>query len=73
MVLISTLCYSLHQHGNVLEEASLHLDAWAISLVPSGMEIRARKLQAVVASKHAVEQHPFFHWKVEMAVNGQVS
>lgn len=73
MMLISALCSSLDQHGDVLEEASLHFDAWAISLVPSEMEIRARKLQAVVASKHAVEHHPFFHWKVEMAVNGQVS
>lgn len=73
MMLISTLCYSLDQHGNALEKSSLNFHTWASSLVPSGMEIRARKLQAVVASKHAAEQHPFFHWKLEMAVSGQVS
>lgn len=76
MMLINTLYYSLDQSGDVLEETSLHFHAWAISLVPSGVKIRAfycRKLQAVVASEHTAEWHPFSHWEVERAASRQVS
>lgn len=70
--LINTPCYSLDQRRDVLEETSLHFHAWAISLVPSGVEIRAGKLEAVVASERAAERHPFFHWEMVMAASGQV-
>lgn len=54
------------------EETSLCVRSEAISLVPSGTEMRAGKLQAVVASERAAEWHGSFPGKVERAASRQV-
>lgn len=54
-------CHPLYQCGDVLEETSLHFHSWATSLVPSGLEIRAREPQA--ASEHSSIPAPMEKWQ----------